>query len=182
MQVSDALTGTINLPSAGLEVGDLQLISRIRLGSSVTEVTFGGIPQNFADLQIRGSVTMNGATNQTWIVNGDTTSGNYRGHHLWGTGSGSTNTNNQSGTVYWNYTPQTSYPSPYIMYWYDYTSTTKTKTMLCLSGSDTNSGTTDAAMWSGFYSGLSAITSITLKGNGASFTAGSVFSLYGIRN
>lgn len=183
MQVSDALTGSINLPSAGLEVGDFELISRINLNSTQATVTFGGIPQNYKHIRIVGQVMTNGSTNPAWSVNNDSTSSRYRGHHFWGDGGGSSASNYQSGynAVYFGYNPSTSYPSIFTMDWIDYAHPSKFKTYKGYSGSDTNGGTVEIALWSGLYMSTNAINSITFNGLSASFVSGSVFSLYGIK-
>jgi hypothetical protein len=161
--------------------GAFDALATVTVGSTaVSSVTFAGIPTGYKHLQIRGMVLTSGATNPTWQVNGDTTGGNYAGHHLWGTGATAAS-NAQSGTVYWNYNPSSSYPSAFVMDWLDYASTTKNKTMRCLAGSDTNGGTVEVAMWSGLYMSLNPITSITLNGSGANFTQYSSFALYGVK-
>jgi hypothetical protein len=147
----------------------------------VSSITFDGIPTGYKHLQIRGIVLTSGATNPTWRVNGDATSGNYKGHHLWGPGAGNAAANDQSGTVYWNYNPSASFPSAFIMDWLDYASTTKLKTMRTFAGSNTNGGTDEVALWSGLYMSTNAINSITLNGNGANFSQHSHFALYGVK-
>jgi hypothetical protein len=180
MQVSDALSGSISLPSAKREVGDFELIARIKLTSSQTIVTFGGIPQTYSALEITGVVLTSGATNPTWQINGDTNTSNYKGHHVWGTGASSVNANDQSGSCYWNYNPSSSYPSTFVMNWQNYTSSNN-KTMRTIAGCSTNGGTQEIAIWSGLYMSSNPITSISLNGNGASFSAGTVISLYGVK-
>jgi len=146
----------------------------------VSSITFDGIPTGYKHLQIRGVVLTSGTTNPTWRVNNDITTTNYKGHHLWGTGT-SAASNDQTGTVYWNYNPSSSYPSSFIMDWLDYASTTKFKTMRTFAGSDTNGGTEEGAIWSGLYMSTNAINSITLLGNGVNFAQHSHFALYGVK-
>lgn len=161
--------------------GAYDALSTVTVGATaVSSITFAGIPNTYKHLQIRGVVLTSGATNPTWQINGDTTSGNYKGHHLWGTGTTAA-ANDQSGTVYWNYNPSASFPSAFVMDWLDYSSTTKNKTMRTLAGSDTNGGTAEIALWSGLYMSLNPITSIALNGNGVNFTQNSQFTLYGVR-
>lgn len=160
--------------------GAYDSLATATLSTSTASVTFAGIPTGYKHLQIRGVILTSGATNPTWQINGDTTGANYKGHHLWGTGTNA-NANDQSGTVYFNYNPSASYPSAFVMDWLDYTSTTKNKTMRTLAGSDTNGGTSEIALWSGLYMSLNAITSITLNGNGVNFTQYSSFALYGVK-
>ena len=143
-------------------------------------ITFSSIPSTYKHLQLRGVVMTNGATNPTWQVNGDTTGANYRGHHLWGTGSVAA-ANDQSGTVYFNYNPSSSYPSAFVMDWLDYANTSKNKTMRTLAGSDTNGGTVEVALWSGLWMSTAAINEIKLLGSGADFRDGTHIALYGIK-
>ena len=149
-------------------------------GSTVAAVTFS-VPQDYRHFRIEGASFTTGATNPTWTVNGDTDSTKYFGHHLWGTGA-AVAANNQSGTVYWNYNPSSSYPASFVMDWFEYTSTTKTKVMRTLAGSDTNGGTREVAYWTGLYTNKVPITSITLNAfSGTSFSEQSTFTLIGYK-
>ena len=161
--------------------GAYDALATITIGASaVSAIEFAGIPQGYRDIELRGVVMTNSATNPTWKVNNDSTTANYSGHHLWGTGAAAS-LNNQSGTVYWNYNPSSSYPSAFIMHWKDYASNTKNKTMRTIAGSETNGGTSEIAMWSGGYYSTNPITSIQLNGNGAMFAQYTTISLYGIK-
>jgi hypothetical protein len=160
--------------------GAYDSLANITLSTSVSTVTFSGIPSGYKHLQIRGMVLTSGATNPTWQANGEVPNSSHVGHHLWGNGS-SAAANAQSGTVYWNYNPSSSYPSAFIMDWFDYSSNTKNKTMRTIAGSDTNGGTAEIALWSGLYTNTNPINSITLNGNGVSFTQYSNFALYGVK-
>lgn len=151
----------------------------ITSGTQAT-ITFSSIPSTYKHLQLRGVIMTNGATNPTWQVNGDTTGANYRGHHLWGTGSVAA-ANDQSGTVYFNYNPSSSYPSAFVMDWLDYANTSKNKTMRTIAGSDTNGGTAEIALWSGLWMSTAAINEIKLLGSGADFRDGTHIALYGIK-
>lgn len=146
--------------------------------TTVQAVTFA-IPSGYRHIEIQGTLMTNGATNPTWSINNDNSS-TRKGHHMWGTGSAAY-ANDQSGTVYFNYNPSASYPSSFIMNWSDYASTTKHKTMRTLAGSDTNGGTSEIAMWTGLYMSTNPITSITLDGLGAQFSANSTFTLIGYK-
>jgi hypothetical protein len=176
--IASGITGQLNTWSPE---GAYDALGTITVGSTaVSSVTFSGIPSGYKHLQVRGIVLTSGATNPTWRVNEDT-SGSYYGHHLWGTGA-AVASNAQSGTgVFWNYNPSASYPSVFIMDWLDYSSTTKNKTMRTFAGSDTNGGVGEVALWSGLYTRLNPISSITLDGNGVNFTQNSHFALYGVK-
>lgn len=165
-------------PTAG---GDYESIATVSITSGTQQdITFSSIPSTYKHLQLRGVVFTNGATNPAWQVNGDTTGANYSGHHLWGTGSAAVS-NNQSGTVYWNYNPDSTYPSCFVMDFLDYANTNKYKTMRTQAGVDTNGGTVETALWSGSWLQTTAINSITLKGLGAYFRDGTHIALYGIK-
>lgn len=178
--VASGISGHLTPPWSGPE-GGYDALATITIGSTaVPTITFAGIPQGYKHLQLRGSLWTSGATNPSWLVNNDDTSSRYTGHHLWGTGS-SAASNNQSGTVYFNYNPSTSYPSAFIMDWFDYTSS-KNKTMRTFAGSNTNGDTaSETAVWSGLYSSTDPITSITLSGTGANFNQHSQVTLYGVK-
>ena len=147
-------------------------------GTTVQAVTFD-IPSDYRHFRIEGWVMTNGATNPKWYVNGNDTA-LFRGHHLWGNGSNGY-ANDQAGTVYWGYNPSSSFPSSFCMDWLDYSSTTKYKTMRCLSGANTNGSTAESAMWSGLYMSTDPITSITLDGLGAQFSEKTTFTLIGYK-
>ena len=180
MQVSDALTGTINLPSAGLEVGDFQLISRITLNSAVTEVTFGGIPQGYKSLQIHGSLLMSGANADLQIqFNGS--SSTYSWHQLYGNGStgGAGNNTSMSFTYVASNAGSTTQPYTFISDIVDYT-TSKAKVVRTFGGGDQNGGGT-IKQETGLWTGTGAITSIRLYAGSGNINAYTKFSLYGIR-
>jgi hypothetical protein len=146
--------------------------------TTVQSVTFA-IPTGYRHFRIEGVMMANGATNPIWSVNNDFAS-TRKGHHVWGTGSAAA-ANDQSGTCYFSYIPSTSYPAAFAMDWLDYNSTTKYKTMRALSGSDTNGGTAEIAIWSGLYMSTNPITSITLDGLSAQFSQYSTFTLIGYK-
>lgn len=187
MQVSDALTGSINLPSAGLEVGDFQLISRVTLNIGQSSVTFGGIPQSFKHLQVRGIANNGentGFNNQALRFNNDTEA-NYSVHYLAADGANASAGVQTSGTkindIFRIQPSSTAYFGAFIVDILDYTSTTKAKTVRSLNGADSN-----GSGWMGLHSGLwyktpEAITSMTFISSSGNFGANSSFALYGIR-
>ena len=145
----------------------------------VASITFAGIPQNYKHLQIRVSYGLASSNNPTWRVNGDTTGANYVGHHLWGDGASANSNAQTSGTVYWSYINNATYPGSAIIDFLDYSNTAKNKTMRTLTGSDGN-GSGEVALWSGAYLRTDAINSITFAG-GSNFTTNSQFTLYGVK-
>ena len=159
--------------------GAYDSLATVTLSASTASVTFAGIPSTYKHLQVRVSYGLASANNPTWRVNGDTTGANYVGHHLWGDGATAFANAQTSGTVYWSYIPNASFPGAAIMDFLDYANTSKNKTMRTLTGSDGN-GSGEVALWSGAYLQTAAISSITLAG-GSNFTANSSFALYGIK-
>lgn len=188
MQVSDALTGTINLPSAGLEVGDYQLISRITLNSSQSTVTFSAIPQNFKHLQLR-ILTYNTASqgNIYLNINGDS-GANYTYHYTRGNGVSPNSDYGVGNTfAYINYDTNsgTAY-APRVIDILEYTNTAKLKTIRSLGGWNSNgSGIVflQSNLWTKAGSGVTsdAINALSFSYNSGNFASGSTFALYGLR-
>lgn len=159
-------------------------------GDNAGGVTFNNIPSNFSHLQIRcfqrGTRSFN--AEQLYIrFNGD--GGNtYSYHYFYTPGSGVSafgigNTNVifvgefpaalESANIY----------SVAIVDIFDYSNTTKAKTLKSIHGYDNNNGTRNQNAWlgSGTWNNLAAINSITILSNGP-FSSDSRFSLYGIPN
>lgn len=143
--------------------------------SGVSSFSFTSIPSTYKHLQIRGIVFTSTAANPQYTFNG--AASGYKGHHLWGNGSAAYS----NDYFAYNYNPSTSYPSAFVMDILDYANTSKNKTVRTLAGSDTNGGTSEVALWSGLWIDTSAINQITFSGNGANYSAGSHFALYGIK-
>jgi hypothetical protein len=173
--VASGISGHLFTPE-----GSAYEIAKFVVPSATTmqAVTFT-IPSGYRHFRIEGLLNTNGATNPIWTVNGDSSS-TRKGHHMWGTGSAMA-ANDQSGQVYFGYNPSASYPSAFSMDWLDYNSTTKYKTMRGFAGSNTNGGTSEAAMWSGLYMSTDPIRSITLDGLGSQFSEYSTFTLIGYK-
>jgi hypothetical protein len=188
MQVSDALTGSINLPSAGLEVGDFQLISSVTLNATQSTVTFGGIPQNFKHLQVR-MLTYNTASQGNIYLNiNNDSAGNYTYHYTRGN---STSPNSDYGVgntfAYINYdTNSGSAYAPRIIDILEYANTAKLKTIRSLGGWNSNgSGIVflQSNLWTKAGSGVTsdAINTLSFSYSAGSFASGSTFSLYGLK-
>jgi hypothetical protein len=152
--------------------------------AGTASITFGGIPQTYTHLQIRGmSVGTAGSQDVLMYVNGVNTSSNYSWHEL--RGNGSTVTSNNGPNTAFMYLASNStdptYPTASVVDILDYTNTSKNKTIRVLEGRDTNGGGT-ISLFSGQYLSTSAITSITIYTPGAyAFNQYSQFALYGIR-
>lgn len=165
-------------------------------GSSDT-ITFSSIPQTYKHLQLRviGKRTGTGFTETSAQItfNGDVTS-NYTRHGLLGnTTTASANATAPAASILVQnaFLPSdTAYANMHgvsIIDIYDYTSTTKNKTVRAISGYDTNGEVNlpgrlvlNSGLW---FKTPEAITSITLKtSSGLQFwTTTSQFALYGIK-
>jgi hypothetical protein len=170
------------------------LISSQVLGSSTSAVTFSSIPQTYTDLVLRSSARSNYASAPSDVakinMNSDTTIGNYSATYLQasyttsssgrgGSGQsydptmlseGGNNTANVFGSVEW-YIP-------------NYTSTGAKQSIDfdVVESAIGAAGTNFIKLNAHYYLGTSAITAITLTGGSGTFTAGSSFYLYGIKN
>lgn len=111
--------------------------------------------------------------------NGDSSS-SYKGHGVYGAGSGTANYTVTSPIYAPNFGggAKTASPGAAIIDILDYASTTKNKTIISLDGYDAN-GSGYVGESSGVWFSNSAITSITLLLS--SFTDGAQYALYGVK-
>ena len=149
------------------------------LGSAVSSVTFSSIPQGYADLVLvaNGLVSTNGYDFDI-RVNGDTGT-NYSYTALGGNGTSAASYRNSNATFmrFSTYSSwHTSTISTAIMHFQNYSNSSTYKTVIGR-GNDTTYGV-DATV--GLWRSTSAITSITAVVQGANFTTGSTFTIYGI--
>lgn len=180
MQVSDALTGTINLPSAGLEVGDMELISTITLNTTATEVNFIGIPQTYKNLEIYASFLMSSLNADMQIqYNGSSSSYTWMQVYSNGSSGGAGANSGMSFTYLASNAGNSSQPYVAVASIPNYTSS-KIKVHRVLGGGDQNGGGT-IKQEGGIWTGTNPITSIRLYAGGGTINAYSVFSLYGVR-
>jgi len=179
--------------SGGAIIPDYELISTTVLGSTSTSVTFsslGTYASTYKHLQIRYTARSirSIAWNYTLLVtNGD--SSNNRWHALVGNGSNVISENGSGSGFITGYAVGSNAASNIysgtVIDILDYSSTSKTKTFRSLSGARSN--LTDPTnnkigLYSGLWNSTAAITSIALNDTGGwGFTAGSRFSLYGIK-
>lgn len=156
---------------------------------TISNAVFNNIPQNYTHLQIRafargGSTSFAAGLSFYIQFNGDTTAANYNLHGLYGDGSsayGSSSLGTGSLSAQQLFT-DTSAPSNTfgagIVDILDYANTTKYKTARYIGGHDQN-GSGRAMAYSGFWSSISPITSITVAIDG-NFAQYSHIALYGI--
>jgi hypothetical protein len=147
------------------------------LGSTVSSVTFSSIPLTYTDLILISSpltATANLAVQMR--LNSDTAT-NYSRTLIEGNGtSTSSGRSTNEDQVSISFTSTNTTPYPIITQFQNYSNTTTNKTFLSRS-----SGSTVLA-YVGLYRSTSAISTILLfPSSGGSFTAGSTFTLYGIK-
>ena len=148
-----------------------------------SSVTFSSIPANWTDLVIVMNTRQNtGPYVQRIRLNGDTGT-TYSFTHLWGDGgsAGSGRAANESGGPWIAYYGNGSSTSPQVsvINVMSYANTNVFKTMLTASAGAAFGVERFVQLWRN----TAAVTSVTLLPTGASpaYTAGSTFSLYGIK-
>jgi hypothetical protein len=168
-------------------------ISTVTLGASQTTISFSSIPSTYKHLQIRGiGRTTNAvpADQAKLQINGDTSSGSYAFHQLYGNGSTVTSEGYPTGTVA-GITPVIRFTGASatsgifgatVIDILDYANTNKYKTMRTIMGYDAN-GSGVFQLVSGLWLNTSAITSLTLslQAGSGDFAQYSSFALYGIQ-
>jgi hypothetical protein len=165
-------------------------LGAVLLTSNTSTITFSSIPQTYTHLQLRGNIKSNRATYVDDLglrFNGDTTS-NYSSHRLYGVGNGTPAADSTSSTsmnisqIAGGTVNNSSGFGIVVIDILDYFSTSKTKTIRCLSGYDDNGqGLIQFASgnWRTSNTGVSSITLLPLFGS--TFTANSQVSLYGVK-
>jgi hypothetical protein len=155
-------------------------------------ITFAGIPSGYKHLQIRMMARNNDASNGLNFMraklNSDATSGNYRGHYLYGSGS-SASAGDVAGAA-------TGLPCGYsagntntasafavtVLDILDYANVSKNKTTRALTGADFNDTSGGLTFVSGLYMSTNAISSIEIVSSvGTGFIQHSSFALYGVK-
>jgi hypothetical protein len=174
--------------NAAFQPSNFESIATVTSSGSTGSVTFSSIPSTYTALQLRLMVRCGRAatTDQLRLqLNGDT-GANYTRHYIQGNGSTAvaSGTTGLSSINLLNFPAATETASIFgtaIIDIQDYQSTTKNTTIRYVNGQDTNA-TGTIYLGSGLWVNTAAVTSIYLEPlNAASFAAGSVFSLYGIK-
>lgn len=173
--------------------GDYQSISTVTVGSGGSAtITFSSIPATYKHLQLRMLTRNNDASGGLNFmrakINSDATSGNYRGHYLYGSGS-SASAGDVAGAA-------TGLPCGYsagntntasafavtVLDILDYANVSKNKTTRALTGADFNDTSGGLTFVSGLYMSTNAISSIEIVSSvGTGFIQYSSFALYGIK-
>lgn len=175
-----------NQQGRGVAVGSYDALATVTVPlGGLASLTFAGIPSGYEHLQLRWIGKDNrGATSDgvNMVFNGDTTSGNYYGHRLYGDGSSAVSQNFSGYSTGWiNGTSTGSIFGACVSDILDYASTAKNKTVRTLGGNDINGGG-EAGIYSMLWNNTNAITSITLTpSNGSTFNQFSQFALYGVK-
>ena len=154
-------------------------LATVTLQAATPTVTFSGIPNTYRDLILVLNGGSTGAAINAFIAfNGDTTSTNYAGVQMSGTGSARESTIlGGAGTRLINYYGylSSSLTTLITVQIVDYSATDKHKTYLSRSNNSSNGVSALASRWAN----LSAINALTVSAENSTFLAGSTFSLYG---
>jgi hypothetical protein len=167
--------------------GAMDALATVTLSSTAATITFAGIPQGYKHLQIRAITRATQAAGGTDIritFNSDSGS-NYSWHHLYGNGSAASATSGSSATYIRNMNNvDGSYSNTFSAAIYDildYASTSKAKTLRCLSGFDANGDGHVKLLSGAWYNSSTGITSIDFTTPGTTFAANTTFALYGVK-
>jgi hypothetical protein len=151
-------------------------LATVTLAGSTSSVTFSSIPATFRDLVlVFNGGAVSGAHNLTVAFNSDTTSGNYSGVSMTGTGSSALSTSSGLARLLNDYGYLEANQAVIVSQFMDYSATDKHKTFLSRSNNAANGVSAVAGRWAN----TAAITSIAIT-TGANFSSGSTLSLYGI--
>lgn len=150
---------------------------------AAASVTFSAIPQTYKHLQIRFNVSQPATGGSLYVqFNGDTGS-NYARHNLFASSSAQYRSSSATSTVI-----QLAGIGSGLYYYnnagvcdlYDYTNTSKTKTIRTYAGTIWETASNCIELNSGVWNNTSAITLITVSAT-FTLTTTSVISLYGVK-
>jgi hypothetical protein len=168
--------------------GDFESIATFVAAGGETTINFTSIPSTYKHLQIRAiaRTTKAGTSYETEYMRINADSGsNYAFHRLYGNGSTVSVGSSSSTSLIACYeipqagTTASSFGATIIDI-HDYASTTKNKTVRAFFGYDVN-GAGIVNLGSGLWMNTAAITSLQMNAAGDAMTAGTTFSLYGIK-
>ena len=166
--------------------GSFDLLETTVLSTATLSVTFSSLDtySQYKHLQIRATFKNNGTGGAEGFmrINGITTN-SYAWHYLRGGGS-SVNSGAFSTTNYMGLMSNTGFTANQfnaaVIDILDFSSTSKNKTVRSFVGGTDSGGYREIGIYSGFYNSTNAITSFRLQ-MPDNFSAGSRFSLYGIK-
>jgi hypothetical protein len=159
-------------------------LDKVTVGTATSSITFSSIPSTYTDLVVVASILPSSTSFYTPSLqfNSDTGS-NYSSTWMYGQGSTAVSSRNvnQTQMAIDNYaaTPAVGYPMSVLFNVFNYANTSVYKTVIAR-GNDIFASAGETSATVGLWRSTSAITSLTVKGNGANFATGSTFSLYGI--
>lgn len=162
--------------------GAYDALATVTLSAATSSVTFNGIPSTYKHLQIRWFSSCPADTNIRF--NSDA-GNNYAYHYLYGAGTSAAAGNTYGVTAgylgYGAFSSPTAFAAG-VTDILDYASTSKYKTVRTLMGNDGNTGGGGVMLTSTLWQSTSAISSITLIGQGGNnFAQYSSFALYGVK-
>ena len=168
-------------------------IATTMLATASASVSFTSIPATYSHLQVRGFVKYSNTGNDRSAIhvrfNSDSGS-NYNHGALYGTGAAiaSDQAITQSITRFASVAAPSSHSTYTSMFGMfvadilDYANTNKYKTIIGIGGYDSNSNTySNVSLQSGAWLSTSAITSMAITPDSGNWTAGSQFTLYGVK-
>jgi hypothetical protein len=174
----------ITAPSYAAPIGAYDSLATITVGaSSVSSITFAGIPSGYKHLQIRAMHLYSNTGDNMVLSYNNGAFTNTRSHFVYGTGSAAAaGTDTSGGGIISFQSGSTSTAFCVAVYdFLDYADTSKNKTMRGLIGQDLN-GSGIVGLVSAFANTTTAINALTFTYNGgANFVANTTFALYGVK-
>jgi hypothetical protein len=163
---------------------DFESIASYLITTNTASVTFSSIPGTYKHLQIRGTyyVTANQGSDVFMRFNGD--SGSNYAHHGYVATTGTATSYGQASQTYvvpGNQATGSTTAGMGICDILDYAHTNKNKTTRAICGIAGESTDKQIYYMGGVWRNNNAITSVEVAAYSASFTAGSLISLYGIK-
>jgi hypothetical protein len=157
-------------------------LATVTLGSNTSTVTFSNISQAYTDLVV---MSASNATADSWILfraNPDTFQHNYKTLHSRAQFGSYTRTALNVAQVQTNTDSSGStLRRTHVVNVLNYSATSGSKHVM-LRSSDSQSYLAYQGMYYGYFSDNAAITSVRFVCDGANFTAGSTFSLFGVKS
>jgi hypothetical protein len=148
--------------------------------TSSGNVTFSSISGSYTDLVLVIYSITSSATDINIRLNGDSGT-NYSTTHLTGNGSSAASFRSSNDTkmtiMYYSSTGTGSSPNVSLVQFMNYSNTTTNKTVISRSNNAANGVDANVHL----FRSTSAITSMEIYGQSTNFSAGSTFTLYGIK-
>ena len=178
--------------SGNLATASYESIATVTTTSTQATISFTSIPATYKHLQLRilsrNDDAAGGINFMRLKLNSDATSGNYRGHYLYGSGgsvSSAAVAGATSGLPIGEVAGNTNTANCFaatVLDILDYANTTNNKTTRGLTGADFNTTSGGILLVSGLYMSTSAISRIDIVSSvGTGFITNSSFALYGIK-